>query len=326
MSEKKSYANSRLVVLRLMEILKEKTTAYKPMAIEEMVSELRTYGEQYAANRDTVRRALTDIEQFDSNVKHKRAARTQGGEETTYTYGYWYDHGEGTELERAQKMIQHAIDRIRDSNFRKLYSLSFIFCGYSSNGRPSPAKKTSDEEAVRDNFVPLKMVFAYGNWFVIGYYLASPESLGHIRIDLMKRVEIHGVDSDKTKENRYRANLNRLDDLDEYVHQHPYMSYETDKDSLKSREIKINKWDDRPDASLTFLYDVFGKHWTTVDEDDKSVTVEVFCTKWALEQFVWQNIERIAEMPEEIKTALQEKAKKYFEIKDMREICVQRAL
>lgn len=315
------YADTIKHTLALLEILEHQTDETNPMHIGTMVSKLAALGEEYAANRDTVSRTLEKIRAMYPDKLHcVELQRMQNGERNRYTYGYWLEQPfyfrEAEQKVPRQvvenvKFIRETLRRNEESN-QNYQLLSFVFNGYGADGKPHPAGGVQP----RNNVLPLKICAAYGNFYLIGIFKGRTE-LAHFRLDLMTNLEETATPKTKELADTKKFAMNRIANIDEYIHKHLYMSYETPDDRPMIMELTVLKWTDRPDASLTFLYDVFGGHWTTVNDTETTVTVKVECTRWAMEQFAWANIDRIEKIePKEIWDDLQEKLRakveKYF--------------
>ncbi len=321
--KEKTRVNARKAALAVLKLLQEETDETRKIHIAEIVRRLKQQsqdGENIAANRDTVKRILDDLREFCPEVKCEETQRESGGESQPYTYGYWYEQPFaireseqpiGKLVKKNVKLIRPVLENNRSQSHWE-ETLDFQFNGYGSDGKPHPTSRPRIT-----NILPLKICHAYNNFYLIGLFPEKSE-LSHFRLDLMTDVEVkkHPVKPDGS--HSYARNRLATADMKQYISSHLYMFYERSTPP-QSIVLRIRKWEDRPDGSLTFLYDAFGGNWKVRSEDDKTVEIQVKCLPEAIELFVWHYPDRIEKIVEpvglwaQIQKNLREKYEKYFE-------------
>lgn len=322
---RKARINARRATLAVQEILREKTNKNNPISISKIVNELREVYE-IDTNRDVVRRILEDLQEF-CPVFSKDYGRGEGkasGE--GYTYGYWLDEpfvlreGELMLDQTTQENIvflRRVIAGNQNRPDRRAVAVSLRFGGMGSDGKVHPKKEDTPM-----SLVPLKICVVNNHPYLIGLFLRDtrsgeeekPQGLAHLRIDLMRNLtEVRGMALNE-HDRLASARLEQAWAADAYVSSHPYMAYEGEATPQRVT-LRITKWADRPEASLTFLHDVFAGHWTVLREDDRTVEVRVECmVAYGLERFVWENLERVEIVePEGVKTFVEGKLRERCE-------------
>lgn len=292
--------NARQTTLAVLQLLQDETDTTRHIHITDIVKRLKKPPYEIATNRDTVKRILDDLQEFYPEVKCETLRRDQNGEKQTYTYGYWYDQPfvleeaeltVGRQVKENITFLRPIIQRNRDRGGREI-TLDFQFSGYGSDGKPHPTDRQITD------VLPLKICMAYGNFYLIGLFRGKKD-LAHFRLDLMTDLITRMGRPDEN----HRFAQNRLDatELRAYLSSHLYMTYE--KGGLPRRiTLRVKKWSDRPDASLTFLYDAFGGNWTVLREAWETVDVQVECLEKAMEIFAWNYIDRVEILaPEDVR-------------------------
>ena len=323
--KKGSRVNARQTALAVLKILQKRTDETKPIHIAEIVKELERPPYEISTNRDTVKRILDDLclPEFFPEVQCETLRRDRDGERQDYTYGYWYKQpfvfweAEPRFNQRTVKNVTFLRQVIRNNRYSvgSQTTVSFRFGGYGSDGKVHPKKEDKPIHSV----LPLGLCVAYGNPYLIGLFPDSGD-LAHFRIDLMSALT--DQKNSRTKDELSEFARNRLEqaeaEVGKYLSTHLYMSYE--KGALPQKiTLRISKegWEDRPDASLTFLYDAFGGNWQTLREDDQMVEVQVECLARGIELFVWRYLDRVEvvgpkEVKERVERALRKKCEEYL--------------
>lgn len=321
--KKGTRVNARQTALAVLKVLQARTDATKPLHISEIVNELKKPPYEIFTNRDTVKRILDDLQlpQFYPEVQCETLRRDRDGEAQPYTYGYWYKQpfvfweAAPRVGKRAQEnviFLRRVIERNRHRRGREA-TVSFHFGGYGSDGAVHPKK---EDRPIAD-VLPLRLCVAYGNPYLIGLF-PGKKDLAHFRVDLMTRLTEQSGPEGEDEHRRFTRNRLEMAEMEEYLASHLYMSFE--KGALPQKiTLRISKegWEDRPDASLTFLYDAFQGNWRTVREDDRAVEVQVECLERGIELFVWRYLDRVEvvepqAVKERVAHALREKCEKYL--------------
>lgn len=321
--EKRARTNARHTTLAVLRMLQERTDETKPIHISEIVKELEKPPYEISTNRDTVKRVLDDLQlpEFFPEVQCEALRRDRGGEAQRYTYGYWYKQPfafwEAAPRfdERIKENVTFLRRVIRNNKNRRgrETTVSFHFGGYGSDG----AVHSKKEDKPIENVLPLRLCVAYGNPYLIGLF-PGKKDLAHFRIDLMTKLTEHSGPERTDERRRFTRNRLEMAELDEYLASHLYMSFE--KGALPQKTtLRISKkgWEDRPDASLTFLYDAFRGNWRTVREDESMVEVQVECLERAMELFMWRYLDRVEvvapqAVKEQVERTLREKCAGYL--------------
>ena len=323
--KKGTRVNARQTALAVLKVLQNRTDETKPIHIAEIVKELERPPYEISTNRDTVKRILDDLQlpEFFPEVQCETLRRDRDGERQSYTYGYWYKqpflfreaelHFNDVVKEDVtflRRVIEH--NRNREG---QLNTVSFHFGGYGSDGAVHPKK---EDKPIRD-VLPLGLCVAYANPYLIGLFPDSGD-LAHFRIDLMSELTEHSGSRKKDELIKFvRTRLEQAEaEAGKYLSTHLYMSFE--KGALPQKiTLRISKkgWEDRPDASLTFLYDTFGGNWQTLWEDSQMVEVQVECLARGIELFVWRYLDRVEvvgpkAVKERVERALREKCEEYL--------------
>ena len=316
--------NARQATLAVLKVLQERTDETKPIHIPEIVEELKKPPYEIFTNRDTVKRILDDLrlDQFYPEVQCETLRRGCNGEWQDYTYGYWYKQPfvfwEAAPRfdERVKENVTFLRRVIRNNKKRRgrENTVSFHFGGYGSDGAVHPKK----ENRRINNVLPLRLCVAYGNPYLIGLF-PGERDLAHFRVDLMTKLTEQSGPEERDERRRFTRSRLEMAKLNEYLASHLYMSFE--KGALPQKTtLRISKkgWSDRPDASLTFLYDAFRGNWQAVREDEEMVEVQVECLERGIELFVWQYLDRVEvvgpkAVKEKVERALRERCEKYLD-------------
>ncbi len=316
---RKARVNARRATLAVLEILQERTDQNNPISIANIVSEMKD-GYELITDRDVVKRILVDIQEFYPvfSCDYGRGAEKESGE--GYTYGYWLE--QPFTLREGELLLDQATQEnivflrrviARNLNRSDKRAVSLKFGGIGSDGKVHPKKEDKPMSVI-----PLKICVVNNHPYLIGLFLQDtrrgeakkqekPLGLAHLRIDLMRDLtEVRGKVLLNEHDRLASARLEQAWAADTYLSSHPYMAYEGEMTPQKV-VLRIRKWVDRPDASLTFLNDVFAGHWTVLQEDDKTVEVRVECmVAYGLERFIWENLERVEVIgPESVKASVE---------------------
>ncbi len=317
---RKARVNTNLATLAVLEILQERTSPNELISIAGITNALKdSYGLE--TGRDFVKRTLGDIQEF-YPVFSRDFGRGEGKRSGEgYTYGYYIEQPftlrEGElPLERNTQenivLLRRVIARNLDRPEKRVVSLRFG--GFGSDGKVHPKKEDKPMSVL-----PLKICVTDNHPYLIGLFRQDakkretedrekPLGLAHLRIDLMRDLtETRGKVLLNEHDRLAAVRLEQAWAAGTYLSSHPYMAYEGEETPQRA-VLRIKKWDDRPDASLTFLNDVFSGHWTVLREDDQTVEVRVECmVAYGLERFVWENLERVEVVgPETVKTRVED--------------------
>ena len=303
---KRSRTGTRRTTLAVLDILKNSTSRSNPVSIAELVKRLNAeYG--IHTHRDSVKAILDDLKAY--YPEPDQICCDQSGDGRTYQFNYYYQ----TELpETLQENIQK-LDLVMRKNKNSQKSerrISFMFCGYGADHEVHPIKRWH-------NILPARIVQAYGHYYLIGFFAGSWET-AHFRIDLMR--QILEEDPKEITLSDKNAQLDAFHKVleDDYLSSHLYMSFEHGEAPERIR-LRVKKIKGKPDASLTFLQDVFGSNWHPVSgtETDEQIEVWVKCLPYAIKLFVRQYIDRVrvlepVKVAEQVEQALREEFEAYF--------------
>lgn len=305
--------NARLTTLKVLEILEDQTSRERPISITGIK---RSLNDRYGLNpsRDTVKAILTDlVNEFPGpgRVVCREADRMdfRTGEDTQYTFGYYYQAADADEAQDIREQIERIIQRDKRSASETV--LSFRFCGYGSDGR-------LHETGWRPSGVlPLRIMEAYGHPYLI-CLLDGSSTPFHLRLDLITGLRTQRRKKEKDAKRQFVENKVNIPQ-EEYLATHLYMFYERDGDAPRWIRLRVEKLRGKPTASLTFLHDAFGEvgeNWKPVagTETDSGLDVEVRCLPSAIAQFARQYLDRVRIVgPEDVKRQAEEELRKDFE-------------
>lgn len=302
--------NARLTTLKVLEILEDQTSRERPISITGIK---RSLHDRYALNpsRDTIKAILTDlVSEFPGpgRVICQESARLdfRTGENTQYTFGYYYQAANADEAQDIREQIERIIQRDKHSASETV--LTFHFCGYGSDGR---LHETGWNPS---GVLPLRIMDAYGHPYLICLMDGSSTPF-HLRLDLITDLCIQRRKKEKDAKRQFVENQVNIPQ-EEYLASHLYMFYERDGDAPRWIRLRVEKLRGKPTASLTFLHDAFGENWRPVaeTETDSGLDVEVRCLPSAMVQFVRQYMDRVRIVgPEEVKRWAEDELRKDFE-------------
>ena len=308
--------NARLTTLKVLEILEDQTSRERPISIAGIKRSLK---DRYALDpsRDTVKAILTDlVNEFPGpgKVVCREAGRLdfRTGEDTQYTFGYYYQAADAGEEQSIQKQVERIILRDRRSAYETV--LSFHFCGYGSDG------KLHETGWHPSGVLPLRVINALGHPYLI-CLMDGGSTPFHLRLDLI--TDLRTQKRKKTEDAKRQFVENKVSIPQEaYTASHLYMFYGRDGEEPRWIRLRIEKLHGKPTSSLTFLHDAFGDvgdYWRPVagTETDSGLDVEVRCLPSAITPFVQQYLDRVQIVgPEDVKRRaekdLREKVEKYF--------------
>lgn len=310
MKKEVTRVNARLTTLKVLEILEDQTGRERPISITRIKKILN---DRYALTptRDTIKAILTDlVSDFPGpgRVVCQEAFRfdPRTGEDTQYTFGYYYQAADANEERDIREQIERVIHRDKHSMSETV--LSFRFCGYGSDGR---LHETGWHPS---GVLPLRIMNAYGHPYLICLMDGSSTPF-HLRLDLITDLRIQRRKKENDAERQFVENKVNIPQ-EEYLASHLYMFYERDDDKPTWIRLRVEKLPNKPTASLTFLQDAFGKNWRPVagTETDGGLDVEIWCLPSAVTQFVRQYMDRVRIVgPEEVKRRSEEELRKVFE-------------
>lgn len=164
--------------------------------------------------------------------------------------------------------------------------LKFTFNGYGTDKKLHPTGRYS--------VYPIRICEANSNYYLMCAFENS-QYPAHYRIDLMTELEEELRNVQKDSSHRKVQERLSTKSMSEYISQHPYMYYESEGDTVKTYILQIEKIKNKKDASMTFLYDMFGRNWDVVagTETDASVQVRVRAISSGMQLFVRQYQDRV---------------------------------
>lgn len=196
-------------------------------------------------------------------------------------------------------------------NVEKEGVLSFRFNGYGSDHKlhEVPGKKGRYQ-----NVLPLGLLESGGNYYLVCLPDGADKAF-NLRLDLITRLE--AAQRDKPRDRRRERIIQKATERDfraGYLTKHLYMGYEREGDAPHSVYLRVEKYDDRPDASLTFLHDSFGSNYEVLFENGQYADVRVFGLTWSITAFVRQYIGRVCVTgPEPVKKEVEDTLRREFE-------------
>ncbi len=305
---KRKRTGTRKTTMKVLEILKNHTSREHPISIVELVRRLQEDYEIHTS-RDTVKEILADLVQYYPKPDKIRCQKSEKREE--YTYHYYYETSQSDEIQHKIQVIQEVIRKNDQLRSREI-TLSFCFNGYGSDKQLHPAGRAYCD------VVPLRICHAYGHPYLVCFFSQGVHP-AHLRIDLM--TQLHTKERKKAEDERrdFKKKEVLQGSQEEYLARHPYMFYERPGDITRHIMFYVEKIPYKPEASLTFLQDMFGNHWQVTEgtETDSGLTVTVQCLVGAAAQFVWQYMDRVRvlgpqDVKETIEKELREKLEHYF--------------
>lgn len=164
-------------------------------------------------------------------------------------------------------------------------------CGFTFNGYGSDQKLY--ETAQYRDFFPVKIVFAYGRYYLI----ALPAKGGRpwtFRLDLITEPEKSETLSRKGENwETVEEMLHHADSLSRYLTEHLDMAYEKEGERVTPVWLTIQKIPGKEDASLTIVHDTFGTACEVWGEDRDTVTIRVESLPWGVANFVRRYMPRV---------------------------------
>ena len=208
------------------------------------------------------------------------------------------------EMEKNISMIRTAVIRNLGGTGKEAW-IRFAFCGYGTDLQMHMKGK-------KFCVLPLRICEAYQNYYLI-CYMKNTNFLSHYRIDLMKDLKVIEKEAEKHPTKQNLINSLQQSNISEYLSQHLYMYYESEKNKVREIRLKVNKIRKYPSASMTFLQDAFGRNWKTdpKTENDESVEVLVKCVPSAMLVFVRQHMRDVMVLaPEDVKNMVNDEIEK----------------
>ena len=197
--------------------------------------------------------------------------------------------------------------------------ISFRFNGYGSDHKIHEVPGGTYQ-----NFLPLKIFEAYGNYYVMGL-LDEKDRPWNFRLDLMTWVDSKEREKvrDEVRE-QVAKTASSADAMTKYLTQHLYMAYERKDEKVETVELQVEKifyedeWGEKvyykPLSSMTLLHDAFGENYEVLFENDRYVDIRVKGVLWGITSFVRQYIDRVRVTgPEDVKARVEESLRKDFE-------------
>ena len=341
----KERVDARRATLAVLDILQRKTDKNHKLSIREIVRELDKEPYELTVHRDTVKKILSSLQEFqqlDGKVCYsstdRMGANGKVGNEYTYAY-YWKRRFSDEEVQvlidnvmystiRTKEQVKmltqklkglvseqfarklNYLDQIPDKkytmneltqkNIALLHQLiarnrhasgNEVWLGFTFNGYGTDKKLHPTGEY---KVFPIRICEANSNYYLICCFVKGMFP-AHFRIDLMTELEeiLYPANSEAT----HRKIQKRLEtiSMSEYISSHPYMYYESNGDTVKTFTLQVKKIVGKPNASMTFLYDMFGQNWEVVvgTETRETVQVRVKAVQSGMELFVRQYCDRV---------------------------------
>lgn len=303
--QRRSRTGTRRTTLAVLGILKTSTSLGNPISISKIVERLKSEYD-IATHRDSVKDILEDLMEYYPGPEKICCKRSKEGR--SYQFDYYCQTEISGELQENLQKIEQAIKRNREGRTTR-WLLSFQFNGYGSDHRLHPTGKI-----IRDVY-PVRVLEAYGHRYLVGFF-SGRQDASHFRVDLMSCIRGVEVSMEKDHQRDFRINQIAAED---YRTSHLCMFYERPGERSQRIRLRVKKIPGKPEASLTFLQDNFGKYWEPISqtENDQEVEVWVKCLPGAMVPFVRQYIDRVRvlepeEVAKKVDAALREDFESYF--------------
>ena len=195
---------------------------------------------------------------------------------------------------------QYTVNELTQKNIAKIHQiiaknsnasqkevwLVFTFNGYGTDKKLHPVGTFQ--------VFPMRICELNKNYYLI-CYLKGMKNLSHFRIDLMTNMQEISVTVEEDQNRLRLKNSLTTKSVSEYLTTHPFMFYEGKGDSVKNIILRVKKMPGKPEASMTLLYDMFGKNWEAIQEteNDEYVDVKVRCLLSGIKVFVNQYQDRL---------------------------------
>ncbi|MGN0484659.1 MAG: WYL domain-containing protein [Lachnospiraceae bacterium] len=191
----------------------------------------------------------------------------------------------------------------------------FVFNGYGGelvDGKEEGEKVRELNSVNTFTVQPIQICVVDQRYYLICLF-AGYEKWFHFRIDLMTDLEI--LKENLQEKRTMPVGMDR-DALSQYLLEHPYMYYDAPGNTPVNFILRVTKIPNKPNASMTFLQDVFGNSWQVWGKDtsEETVDVRVRCVPSAMQVFVRQYIDRVKIIgPPKYKKIVEDGLKKEFE-------------
>lgn len=191
----------------------------------------------------------------------------------------------------------------------------FVFNGYGGRLVAGAYKGEKVREIHSVNIFtvqPIQICVVDQRYYLLCLFVGY-EKWFHFRIDLMTELEL--IEENAKEERTPPPSMDR-DALSTYLAEHPYMYYDTPGNTPVNFYLRVTKIPKKPNASMTFLQDVFGNNWQVWGQDtsEETVDVRVRCVPSAMQVFVRQYIDRVKVIgPPKYKEMVENGLRKDFE-------------
>ncbi len=224
-------------------------------------------------------------------------------------------------LYTANELVQKNIAFVQKVILGNLYRwetervVSFRFNGYGAD------KKLHEvPEGRYENFRPLKIVEACGSYYMVGL-MDGRSTPWNFRLDLVTRlVSVERPRQRTDRRERAIQKMSNPNELSQYLTEHLYMAYETEKDKPTPVSLRVEKIPWKPEASMTIVHDAFGQSYEVLQESDEYTDIRVTGVLWGITSFVRQNMDRVKVIgpeaaKEQVDAALRADFEHYFQPK-----------
>lgn len=313
MSKEAGRIDARRTTLEVLDILRSRSSEKNPIQILEIAQLLedraQTRGINVAANRDTVKRILRDLQ--DVYPQNVFCSSTEQRGDREYTFGWWY--AEPFSLKETELLIDdttkenirflRSVIQKNSNDTRNETTISFDLRVYHCDKTLHPTKTSPFK-----NVLPLRICVAYGRYYLVGLF-EGRSSFAHFRIDLISGLKDTKREKSDDPDRKYATSRMSMKETIEYIWAHPYMFYERKEGLPKRVQLRVDK------DMFTAVHDVFGK-WTVLNERESTADIEVECNPDGVRPFVLQHLGCVAVLgPEDVKErvekALEEKWSNY---------------
>ncbi len=304
-TEEKHRIGTRKTTLAVLGILKDNTSPETPISINQIVQRLHTeYG--IATSRDSVKDILSDLMDYYSGPD--KIECTQAGKDGQYRYSFYYRAYQPNGCQENLKKIQKVIRKNKRRSATEQL-LSFQFNGYGVDQTLHPAGKRYT------GVLPLRLIQFGGHPYLVCFFQGRCIP-AHLRADLMTGITVQECKKTLDDQRDFKSKEVISVPESEYLASHLYMYYESPGNAPRRIRLWVKKIPYKPDASLTFLQDIFGENWNPISrtETNDGVEIEVRCLPSAITQFVRQYMDRVKVLgPEEIKKQVENELRRDFE-------------
>lgn len=296
---------TRRTTLAVLGILKDSTSPETPISIREIVQRLYTEYD-ISTSRDSVKDILTDL--MDYYPGPDKIECTCAGKDGQYRYHFYYRAHRPNMYQENLEKIQEVIRKNKWRSATELL-LSFQFNGYGVDQTLHPTGRRYT------GVLPLRLIQFAGHPYLVCFFEGRCIP-AHLRVDLMTAITVqeHKKILDDQREFKSRE-VTSVPEA-EYLASHLYMYYESPGNAPCQIRLWVKKISYKPEASFTFLHDIFGENCTSIPstETDDGIEISVRCLPSGITQFVRQYMDRVRVLgPKEIKRRVEDELQRDFD-------------